>query len=88
MTRNQIFIIASIAIVVIIYFVFFRKKLTESAWKPEIRDTAKDIKSMTGMFSEGNSIAGMIGNPKLGAMTHESNFVGEQVGELKPIKLL
>ena len=87
MTRNQIYIIASIAFVVIIYFVFFHKKKTESAWKPEFRDTKKDMKAMTGMFSEGNSLAGMISNPKYGAMTHESNFIGEQVGELKPVKL-
>ena len=86
MTRNQIFIIASIAIVVIIYFMFFKKKTTESAWKPEYVDKKYLIRSATG--GEGNSVVGMIGNPKFGAMTHESNFVGEQVGELKPIKLL
>jgi hypothetical protein len=87
MTKNQIFILASIAIVVIGYFMFIKKKkTTENSWVPEFRDVNKEMRAMTGMFNEGNSVVGMIGNKKYGAMTHESNFIGEQVGEYKPIK--
>ena len=87
MKNSIIFFVVVMIVFTIIYFVFFRKK-KESSWKPEFRDLEKEKKSMLGMASEGNSLAGMIANPKYGAMTHESNFVGEQVGELKPIKLL
>lgn len=48
MTKNTILILVSIAIIAIAYFAFFRKKKTESSWKPEFRDIKKDIASMEG----------------------------------------
>lgn len=47
-----------------------RRKNPESNWKPEYADPNKLKRSMMGMASEGNSVAGMIANPKYGAMVH------------------
>lgn len=60
MTKNQIYILASIAIIVIVYFVFFNKKKAESAWKPEFRDVNKDIRTMEGKGNYEN-VVGMKG---------------------------
>jgi hypothetical protein len=60
---------------VIIYYGFIRKKTVESNWKPEYADPNKLKRSMMGMASEGNSVAGMIANPEYGAMVHHQKKI-------------
>lgn len=61
---------ATIILIVVLRSLFFKKKDTQSNWKPEYADPNKLKRSMMGMASEGNSVAGMIANPKYGAMVH------------------
>lgn len=64
-------ILSIFAISIVIYFIYNNKSTkTESNWKPEYADPNKLKRSMMGMASEGNSVAGMIANPKYGAMVH------------------
>lgn len=63
-------ILSIFVISVVIYFLYNKNTKTESNWKPEYADPNKLKRSMMGMASEGNSVAGMIANPKYGAMVH------------------
>jgi len=72
------FIFITVVIIAIAAFFIFIKSIkgsssetdNESNWKPEYSDPNKLKRSMMGMASEGNSVAGMIANPKFGAMVH------------------
>ena len=70
------FIFITVVIIAIAAFFIFIKNIksksseTESNWKPEYSDPNKLKRSMMGMASEGNSVAGMIANPRYGAMIH------------------
>jgi hypothetical protein len=60
-----------LAIGVGVYFIFFHKKGTESSWAPTYRDPKKELQALRGgMANEGDSVAGMIANPEIGAMVH------------------
>ena len=74
MKKDFIFIMAVIigisAFIILIKRVIIKSYTMESNWKPEYADPNKLKRSMMGMASEGNSVAGMIANPKFGAMVH------------------
>jgi len=74
MKKDFIFIMAVIigisAFIILIKRVIIKSYTMESNWKPEYSDPKKLKLSMMGMASEGNSVGGMIANPKFGAMVH------------------
>ena len=70
MTKHQILAFTLGLIAGALFAHYLLKKNQESNWKPEYADPNKLKRSMMGMASEGNSVAGMIANPKFGAMVH------------------
>lgn len=68
--KSLVFAVFFMMLFFIVYYLYMRRKNPESNWKPEYADPNKLKRSMMGMASEGNSVAGMIANPKYGAMVH------------------
>lgn len=52
----------------------YSQKAPENSWAPIYRDPKKEMLAMRGMANESNSVAGMIGNPVIGAMKHKGTL--------------
>lgn len=70
-SKRKAIIMLGIAVVALVIYYGFLKSNPESSWKPIYRDPKKEMIAMRGMANESNSVAGMIGNPVIGAMKHK-----------------